>query len=296
MHTGRVRDPVSGLPFRPADLILEHPRFTDARRLYAERLSALYSGKPFLSHMMGEAARAVLFTLLIGLHVDYRPDDRPSWPTLANLKRVLQTYGLSSPRRVEALVARLTQVGYLRTEAAPGDRRSRLLVPCEPMLEHDRAWLVLHYAPLALLFPDDPAYHLPLARDPDFQRAQRRAGIGTILRSARSLVSNPAIMLFGSRAAGFLILAALADSSARAADGIARVPVAELARRFAVSRAHVRRTLAAANTAGLLRFDATDDRGITFAPALWSAIDRFLAEALERHDLTGAIALRALGR
>src|SRR3546814_2382128 len=71
--------------------------------------------------------------------------------------RTHQAYGLTSPRSVEALIARLVQVGYLRTEAAPGDRRARLLVPCAPMIEHDREWLALHYAPLAALFPDDPA-------------------------------------------------------------------------------------------------------------------------------------------
>src|SRR3546814_1209586 len=81
--------------------------------------------------MMGEAVRAVMFGLIICLHVNYRPDDRSSQPTLAKLKRTLQAYGLTSPRRVEALIARLVQVGYLRTEAAPGDRRARLLVRSE---------------------------------------------------------------------------------------------------------------------------------------------------------------------
>src|SRR3546814_12954291 len=80
-----------------------------------------------------------MFGLIICLHVNYRPDDRSSQPTLAKLKRTLQAYGLTSPRRVEALIARLVQVGYLRTEAAPGDRRARLLVPCAPMIEHDRS-------------------------------------------------------------------------------------------------------------------------------------------------------------
>src|SRR3546814_20637576 len=142
------------------------------------------------------------------------------------------------------------------------------------MIEHDREWLALHYAPLAVLFPDDPAYRRPLAHDPAFQREQRRAAGGTISHSARALAANPAIILFGSHAAGFLILAALADSAVRADDGIARLSTAELARRFAVSRAHVRRTLAAARDRGLLTFDAAQDRGIVLAPPLWTAIDR----------------------
>src|SRR3546814_6437957 len=61
------------------------------------------------------------------------------------------------------------------------------------MIEHDREWLALHYAPLAVLFPDDPAYRRPLAHDPAFQREQRRAAGGTISHSARALAANPAI-------------------------------------------------------------------------------------------------------
>src|SRR3546814_2033496 len=80
MNTGRVLDPASGTPFRPARHILAHPRFATARNAYIGQLSALYSGKPFLSHMMGEAVRAVMFGLIICLHVNYRPDDRSSQP------------------------------------------------------------------------------------------------------------------------------------------------------------------------------------------------------------------------
>src|SRR3546814_17912857 len=110
---------------------------------------------------------------------------------LAKLKRTLQAYGLTSPRRVEALIARLVQVGYLRTEAAPGDRRARLLVPCAPMTEHDREWLALHYAPLAVLFPDDPAYRRPLAHQPAFQREPPRDAGGPVSPPRRAPEGPP---------------------------------------------------------------------------------------------------------
>src|SRR3546814_12415147 len=97
--------------------------------------------------MMGEAVRAVMFGLIICLHVNYRPDDRSSQPTLAKLKRTLQAYGLTSPRRVEALISRLVQVGYLRTEAAPGHRPAPLLVPCPPFILPHPHFLSLLFAP-----------------------------------------------------------------------------------------------------------------------------------------------------
>src|SRR3546814_9049139 len=101
----------------------------------------------------------------------------------------LQAYGLTSPRRVEALIARLVQVGYLRTEAAPGDRRARLLVPCAPMIEHDREWLALHYAPLAVLLPDDPAYHRPRSEEhpPELQSLMRISSAGFCLKKQINL-------------------------------------------------------------------------------------------------------------
>src|SRR3546814_13063881 len=132
-----------------------------------------------------------MFGLIICLHVNYRPDDRSSQPTLAKLKRTLQAYGLTSPRRVEALIARLVQVGYLRTEAAPGDRRAPLLVPCAPMIEHAREWLALHYATLSVLSPDDPPFPRPLAPAPASQRHLPRAPAGPIPAPPRALPPHP---------------------------------------------------------------------------------------------------------
>ncbi|MCM8729653.1 hypothetical protein ACFO8O_01535 [Hephaestia sp. GCM10023244] len=54
------------------------------------------------------------------------------------------------------------------------------------------------------------------------------------------------------------------------------------------------RTLAAADAAGLIGFDPADERGVILMPALWRAVDRFIALSMERHDLTAMIALRAL--
>ena len=79
---------------------------------------------------------------------------------------------MASPRRTDALVARLVQLGYVDIRPSEHDGRVRILVPTAKMMSLDREWLVYHYIPLHVMFPD-PSYGEPMARDAAFQRAQR---------------------------------------------------------------------------------------------------------------------------
>lgn len=134
-----------GVPYRTAQAILAHPEFAQARRLYLESLLALYGDDAFLNKLLLEGARQVVFGALICLLAAYNMADRTTWPTLANLKRVLKPFGQSSDRKIEQLVARLGSVGFVEQNASPGDARVRLLTPSSAMLAHDEAWLLAHY-------------------------------------------------------------------------------------------------------------------------------------------------------
>lgn len=215
--------------------------------------------------------------------------DRSTWPTLANLKRLLRPFGQSSDRRIEHLVSRLTSVGFLDQALSDQDARVRLLIPSEQMLAHDQNWLVAHYRPLALLYPDDD-HSRPLNRDRAFQLAQRRVSFAFIPRSAMVLLSNPAILLFGKRDAGFLVLAQIAIDALEDR----QTSFDTLARRFAISRTHVRQLLRDAQAQGLLNLDGKGGQRITLLDPLWRALDRFVADGMSGHDLTGRVAGRAL--
>src|SRR5690606_8258895 len=146
------------------------------------------------------------------LAAGYREDDRSSWPTIGNLKKVLSLFGVSSPRRTEDIVGRLIQTDYLGSRVSPVDARARLLYPTPRMLAYDRAWLVAHYHPLAPLFGKGD-YVLPLGGVFDFLRVQRQVSTGIFEQSAEVLLRNPGVMLLVSRDAGILVLMRLMQDS-----------------------------------------------------------------------------------
>src|SRR5580698_4590794 len=90
-----------------AEMILTHPRFVPARNAFVDAVLAVYADDPFLTRLILEAGRFVTFGNIMCLHARYDEADRSTWPTMGRLKESMLQFGLSSPRRVEALVARL---------------------------------------------------------------------------------------------------------------------------------------------------------------------------------------------
>lgn len=275
--------------YRAADAILAHPRFPEARRAYLKAMMNLYGEDPFLNKLLLEGARQVVFGGLICLLAAWDDADRSTWPTLANLKRLLRPFGQSSDRRIEQLVSRLVSVGFLARQVSSIDSRVRLLTPTANMLAHDEEWILAHYRPLALLYPEDN-HGCALGRDRAFQLAQRRISFSFIPRSALVLLSNPPILLFARRDAGFLVLAQLAIDALNKQ----QTSFDALSRRFAISRTHVRQLLKDAQELGLISLAGKGGRGISLMEPMWSALDRFVAEGMSGHDLTGAAARHAL--
>lgn len=234
----------------------------------------------------------VVFAIAICLEAGHREEDRATWPTVGNLKAALAMFGLTSPRRIDHILGRLVQIGYLESRPSPVDGRVRLLRPTERMLDHDQNWLTAHYAPLACLF-GEADYRLPLARNRQFQQVQRGIATGIFMESAMVLLQNPGIMLFLGRDSGILVLLEMVKASID--EGSATIPLSlsSLGARFAVSRTHVRQLLLDAQEQGFVDIDRSHRR-ITLQPALFECLDRFIAEGMSNHDRTGAAALRAL--
>ena len=78
------------------------------------------------------------------------------------------------------------------------------------------------------------------------------------------LLGNPAILLFATRDAGFLVLAQLVLDSE---DG-RPTSFEGLSRRFAISRTHVRKMLRDAQAMGLLMLSGRGGQAITLMPAM----------------------------
>lgn len=285
----RIVDAEFAVPYLPREAILEHPRFAEARDLYLQAVLALYGDDPFLNKLLLESARSVVFGGLMVLAASHDPATRATWPTLGNLKRLIAPFAQSSPRRIEQIVLRLIEVGYLEQHPSPVDARLRLLTPTRRFIRHDQDWLAAHYQPLARLYPD-PAYDRPLTREPTFQMAQRSASFAFIPRSAQVFASNPDILLFAARDAGFLILAQMVLDDRQ---GVRR-SFDEMGRRFAVSRTHVRQLLQDAQARGLIALSGPGGHDARILAPGWLCIDRFVADGMSGHDLTGALALKQI--
>jgi hypothetical protein len=273
--------------------ILAHPRFVAARTAFVDAVLALYEGDVFLTRLLLEAARTVIFGVIVSLDAQYDESDRATWPTMGLLKQQMTQFGLSSPRRIEDLVARLIHSGFLKSNPAKRDGRVRLLTPTAEMLSTDRDWLAVHYLPLQVLFPD-PGYAGPMQRDPSFHRAQRLVAMGFLGHGAQILAGNPAMMLFLSRDAGVMILIKLIQMAGARVGHLSELSHEDSGALFGVSRTHVRKILQDAEREGLVELSGRGHRFVELKPAVWQAFDRFVAESMSGHDLLFKIAQRQM--
>lgn len=285
---------LTNVAFHSTEEILAHPRFPHARDEFVNALLALYEHKPLLNRLLLEASRTVLVIMIMCLHARHKEDDRATWPTLHLIAASMAEHGHASPSRVHDLVSQLTQIGYLEQRVAPLDRRVRIITPTRKMILQDQDFLVSHYLPLQILFPD-PGYGPIMARDPAFQLKQRLVSRDLFALGAQILANNPIIMLFQGRDAGIMILVKMIQMAGR--DGGAEpleVSYSALGDRFGVSRTHVRNLLLEAEQMGLVRLSKGRNRSVEMRPQLVQAFDRFIADGMSGHDLCYRLALQAV--
>jgi hypothetical protein len=262
------------------EAILAHPRFASAREAFIDAVLAFHEGDRFTSRLMVETMRQVTFNLIIILYLRHIESDRSTWPTLQRLKSQIQPYGLASARRVDTLVARLVQLGYVDSRASELDGRVRLLKPTPKMMALDREWLFYNYVPLHVMFPD--GYAEPIARDDAFQRAQRLVALEFAPESTKVMARNPAVMRFMHRDAGILVLLKLIQMSA--GDVATGISYTDIGARFGISRTHVKDLLDEAAQHGDVSLSGRGARLVDLKPSLLYAFDRFLADAMSAHD------------
>jgi DNA-binding MarR family transcriptional regulator len=286
--------PVADLRYRSSDEILAHPLFVPARAAFVDAVLALYEGDPFLTRLLLEAGRYVTFGNIMCLHARYDETDRSTWPTMSRLKEAMAQFGLSSSRRIEALVARLVDSGFLEMVASKQDGRVRILTPTERMFTQDMDWLAAHYLPLQVMFPD-PGYLPMIQRDRAFQMAQRLVSMDFFGRGANILASHPGVMLFMSRDGGIMILIKLIQMTHAANEGFhAGLSYAEIGARFGLSRTHVREVLLDAERAGYVKLSGRGGQMVQLTPAVMQVFDRFIADSLSGLDLMFQIALKTM--
>lgn len=276
---------------RSQEEILKHPQFATARNAMLDAMLGLYEHDPFLNRLLLEAGRNVMFTVLMCLHARSDAGDAASWPTLGLLKQEMAGFGLASPRRIVDLVGRLIKTGYLEQVSAARDRRVRILQPTQKMIAQDQDWLVSHYVPLQLLYPD-PGYAPIMQRDPAFQLRHRLAAASLFPFAAQLLARNPLMLQFMVREAGMMILIKLLQLAGPNPESTVHVSYSDIGARFGVSRTQVRKLLGEAEQQGLVGLVRGRDQVVNLNPVLVEAFDRFIADTMAGHDLVYALAQR----
>ncbi len=272
--------------------ILSHPRFGEALKHYVDRFLEVYDGDPFLVRLLIESGRFSLYNLALTMETAQDPERRETWLTIGALKKWMAMLGMASDRHVDHLVARLCVAGFMASQPSEKDRRVRILSLTEKARAHDRAWLVAHYAPLAVLYPEHD-YQPVMAPSTEFQVLHRRTAFTFAQLGMRLLLSQPAMLLFLNHAAGYPILAALLQAAMRAGDTHAAVRYGDVGDRFGVSGAQVRKLLTAAEEKSLVKLHVRGGRKVEIRPELWASHERALAGGMYFHDVVFAATMRA---
>ncbi len=273
-----------------AETILAHPRFAEARAAHVDAVVELFRADRFVTRMMADAGVIILRGLLVGFHLSHDEADPATWATPGNLRRALVERGLASPRRVDDLLARFRQAGYVEPAPSPADRRISLLVPTSQILAHDRDHLAAYHLFLHDLFPER-GHGWALRRDEAAHRAIRRAAIRDLSR-ALSVLGHAALRLFLARDAGYLALLLVMRAQLAGEGGPTWTAMADT---LGVSRSHLRSLFAEAEAAGYARLLPDRGRPVEILPPLWDAYDRFLADMQAGQDAIAQAAFAEQG-
>lgn len=282
-------------PPTPAEIeaLRRLPAFERAWSRLVAGLTGQYRGNRVLNRILNDRGRALMGLLILDLHYNAVAD---GGLTATRLKQVCVETGVCSPGRVTAMLGVLRLLGFL-AEVPGTDRRVRRLIPTEKLIEtHMARWRQFLEA-IALLHPEARGA-IGRLDEPAFV-ARQVGAMGSMFRKGmRMLDYAPELRAVAGRDAGMMILMSVA-AEARSGAGARGQPVdltiSDLAKRFVVSRGHVLSVLRDAELEGLILRGGPRGAGIVTTPALFDALDRFVAAGLLIHIASLRVALAATG-
>lgn len=279
----------AGAPIEGAVRVLAHPRAVQASRALAVNMLASLERDRALATICKDAGRYVAAMAALHLHFD-------SELTRPKLKDACIASGFLSPGRARAVLRLLEELGYLEPGAGSVAVGAHRYIPTSSFLsawcEHLRAAL-----DAACLIEPAAAPVRDALDDPATAAVFIRLQGEGLLRSAgdRSRAQMPALMrVVMHHHAGFQLTWHLLGAGAPDDDfppsAAMRLSIAALARRFAVSRVHVRRLLEGAACEGVIEIDL--DGAVRFADAVRGEIRSLYAAQLAQLLASAAGTLR----
>lgn len=262
-------------------LILAHPMFPQVMAKAVKTLVDAYDGNRLLNRILNDRERSVF--ALMALYLHSTPDAAGRGLTAGRIIELCRETGLCSRGRAKAMLVLMRWGGYLAPcpdPTGPTDRRQRPLVPTQQFLDMQMARWRGNFEAISLM---DACGSAALARldDPVFRTELIRTMVARFRAGTRLLDYAPALNLFASRDGGMLIAFQLLLSAPPGdtfpPQGVISVAVAELGRRFHVSRAHVLKLLRDAESAGLIERLPGPPSGLRLSPMLRESLCCFFA-------------------
>ena len=241
----------------------------------------------------------VIGNLALYLHYSRDPADPSSGLSSNRLKALCAEQKVCSNGRVLAVLALMRDSGDLIAARCQIDQRLRLLVPTEKLINACRQYWEAIFRGTAMVIPRRSDAIAALQCE-DVLAAFLQAFGGYFCAGIRMFKLGAGLTSFAQRNAALAILLSLlvaSEQNGRAGAPVTvRISIAELARRFGVSRPQVVRVLDKAVEASLVGRSAPDGLEITALPQLRSMTEDFYVTAFLLCDYYMQIALAQVGR
>jgi MarR family len=273
-----------------------HPLLPNAVCAAAGALVAIARKPPVIINDLG---RLVIGNLALYLHYSRDPADPGAGLSASRLKALCAEQKVCSKGRALAVTALMRNAGDLVPATCQVDQRLRLLVPTEKLINACRQYWEAIFRGMAVVIPSRSDAIAALQRE-DVLAAFLQVFGGYFCAGMRIFKLGAGLTSFAQRNAALAILLSLlvaSDQNGGAGSPVTvRISIAELARRFGVSRPQVVRVLDNAAEASLVRRSAPDGLEITVLPGLRSVTEDFYVTAFLLCDYYMQIALAHVGR
>lgn len=259
------------------------PRFRQAVVAIAVDNLKYYQRRWLANRVLNDRGRFGIALISMFLHLSYRPTIPNSGLTAARFRDICVGAGLCGAGRVEGVLLMMRATGFLE-RVEDGDRGVRRYVPTAKLIALHRERNRQLLSALDILRGDSKfADRIGDNVEDPFYRRFVLAMASMFLAGYRMINAAPELQKMIDRDAGLplmiCILLATPDYAALVPEEMRPVTVADLARRFTVSRIHVRSVQREAESARLL-IRHGDAAQVTALPALTGAMENFFASAL----------------
>ena len=256
-----------------------HPLLPNAIAAAAGALAAIARRPPLIINDLG---RLVIGNLALYLHYSRNPADPSSGLSAGRLKTLCAEQKVCSKGRALAVMALMRKAGDLVPATCQVDRRLRLFVPTEKLINACRQYWEAIFLGTAVVIPRRSGAIAALQRE-DVLAAFLRVFGGYFCAGMRLFKPGVGLTPFAQRNAALAILfnlLAASEKNRRAGSPAAvRISIAEFARRFGVSRPQVVRVLDKAVEALLVERSGPDGLEIIVLPHLRSVTEEFYVTA-----------------